>query len=526
MVGEHEKTPRKRPRSQHATGKRTSQTQANRPATGATDARKLITMKEAITLLKTSRPTFYRWLRTGKIKGMKVGRQWRFYREDIERFLTGKEPRVDAPSGLGALNKTLLDRLKALGGKDFSGSDASDVRRTVNLMIALAVAMRASDIHLAASLREGEDVAVGTLRYRIDGALHEVAEFPNRLLPAVVEQWKRMAACNVGERVRSQDGRIMLEVPAAGGQLDLRVCFVPATLGEALTVRLLSKEAVHFEIDRLDYAPYDKVRLVRALESPWGLIVVTGPTGCGKTTVLYSCLMHLNRPEIKILTVEDPVEYVLPRMVQIPIRPDAGVTFGMAMRSMLRSDPDVLMIGEVRDYESLQVSHQAALTGHLVLTTLHADTAAGALKRMVDMGSPPFLVSDSVKLALSQRLVRLLCPDCSVEREPQTEHLKRAEELARAGGVEWEVLPRAFREPVGCAKCAKTGYRGRNVIAETLETTPEIVAALSRGASAEEMQAIAVQQGMTTMAADGVRRAANADTSLAEVFRALGTRRV
>jgi len=192
------------------------------------------------------------------------------------------------------------------------------------------------------------------------------------------------------------------------------------------------------------------------------------------------------------------------------------------MRAMLRSDPDVLMLGEVRNFEALQTAHQAALTGHLVLTTLHADTAAGALKRMVDMGSPPFLVSDSVKLTLSQRLVRLLCPDCSVEREPPLEHLHRAEQRARAGGLDWDALPRAFRDSVGCPKCSQTGYRGRTVIAEMLEMTPDIAGALNRGAGIEELQAVAVRQGMTTMAADGVRRAATGRTSLAEVFRTLG----
>ncbi len=479
-------------------------------------------MKQAIEVLKTSRPTFYRWLRTGKLKGMKVGRQWRFYRDDIERFLKGEQPRIELPADVRPLIRTLKDRLKQLGTDHTSPAEEDEVVRAANLTILLAVAMRASDIHMAALLKEGAASPVGTIRYRIDGVLHTTAEFDTRLLPALVERWKYMAACDLHEKTRPQDGRVLIE--CSGQQLDLRVSFIPALFGESVTARILSSKAVSLDLDRIDYAPADKERLLRTLDLPWGIILVTGPTGCGKTTVLYSCLNRLAKPTLKAVSIEEPVEYALPWLVQIQVRRTAGVTFQTAVRHALRSDPDVIMIGELRNFEALQLSHQAALTGHLILTTLHAEEAAWALKRMVDMGSEPFLVSDTVKLVISQRLVRLLCPHCSVEQELSTEMLDRARELADAGGLDWDALPKGFRKPVGCPRCSNTGYHGRTVIAEMLEVSAAVAAALKRGASVEELGTIAVKEGMTTMAADGVRRAATGSIYLPEVILVPGLR--
>jgi type II secretory ATPase GspE/PulE/Tfp pilus assembly ATPase PilB-like protein len=308
-----------------------------------------------------------------------------------------------------------------------------------------------------------------------------------------------------------------------GDPVDVIVCFVPSVRGESLTARLLALTGVVIALDRIDYAPADRAKLLRALHASHGLILVTGPTGCGKTTNLYACLKHLAGPTVKTMTAEDPVEFVFPWMVQTNINPSEGLTYPRAVRAMLRSAADVMMIGELVDGETANLSVQVALTGHMVLTQLHADDAIRALLRLVELGCPPFVVGDATRLVTSQRLVRLLCADCSEEAELGSEHLARAIELCRAGGVDWDSLPKRFRRPVGCDKCNQTGYRGRDIIAEMLEVTPEIGAALRRNASVDEMRAIAVGQGMTTMAADGIRKAADGKTSLAEVLRVLPT---
>jgi len=472
----------------------------------------LLDMKQAIRRLKTTRATFYRWLREGKVKGMKVGRQWRFYREDIERFLKGQEPRIDLPADISPLVEALRKRLGEVGGQEPEAGD-SEVSRAVNLTIALGAALGASDIHLD----PGDERC--RLRYRVDGALYETAAYDSRLQPPLIERWKTMAACDPHERRVPQDGRIRLKLPPGNEQIDLRVAFLPAYLGEALTVRLLRRQAVQLEVDRLGFTPRDKERLLKWAEAPWGVLLVTGPTGCGKTTVLYSLLSHVNRPGLKVMSVEDPVEYVIEGLIQAQVRRDVGLDFARILRSFLRSDPDVIMVGEIRNLDTLQISFQAALTGHLVMSTLHTDEAVAGLKRMVDMGADPFLVADATKCIVAQRLVRKLCPDCAAEEAPDAGRLGEAERRARLGGLGWDDLPKAWRKPVGCQKCKFTGYRGRQVIAEVLEVTPETSAAIRRGASLDEMRTLAVGQGMTTMSAHGVLLASRGKTSLAEVFR-------
>jgi general secretion pathway protein E len=505
----------------------------NAPAQGgkgpeaAAKIQELVDMEEAIRILKTTRPTFYRWLRSGRLKGMKLGRQWRFYREDIDRFVKGLSPRIDLPADIRPLIETLRRKVEELGAKDLAPSDAGDVQHAVSLMIVLASATNASDIHITSHMLKDGTESIAVLRNRIDGTLHEVARFDLRLLPAVVEEWKRMAAVDVHEKVLPQDGRILIkrsEVSGTGPDklLDLRVSFLPTGLGEAVTVRILDRVAVNLDLKRIDYTPSDREKILRAVRSPWGVILVTGPTGCGKTTVLYSCLNEIAGTERKVMSVEDPIEFLLPWVSQVAVNERAGLTFARAMRAMLRSDPDVILIGEIRDYETLCVAQQAALTGHLILTTLHANDAAGALKRMVEMGSDPFVVADSTRMVMSQRLVRKLCVHCSVEERPESSRLDLAAEAARKGGLDWHSLSHGFKKAIGCEKCARTGYKGRTVITEVLEVTPEIGRALRNNASVDEIRTIAVGQGMTTLAADGVRRAAAGETTLDEIIRVIG----
>ena len=495
---------------------------AEAPAPEPPPESELLDMNQAAERLKTSRATFYRWLRAGKIKGMKLGRLWRFRREDVERFLEGKEPRVDLPADLSPLIATLRRRVEELGARDVAPEDADDVTHAVSLMIRLAVALGASDLHLAPHMKDPAGEAVGILSYRIDGALHLAAEVDVRLLPALVERWVRMAACDMREKVRPQDGRILVRLNDLDRAIDLRVNFLPVALGPSLTARVLDPDVMRpFDLGRLGFGARDREKLLRALDAPWGAILVVGPTGCGKTTTLYACLSHLSGPDRKIMTAEEPIEFFLPWVIQMELRPRSGVTFPVAVRAFLRSAPNVILVGEIRERETLGLVHAAALTGHLVFSTLHADGAAKALTRMVEMGADPFVIADSTRLVVAQRLIRKLCTACSQPHEPPASRLARAAELCRAGGVDWDALPKTFRGPRGCALCGHTGFKGREVVAEALEVTPGIGEALRRGATVDELCTIAVGQGMTTLAADGIRRAASGATSLDEALRVL-----
>jgi len=470
-------------------------------------------------MLRTTRPTFYRWLRAGKLKGTKIGRQWRFRREDVERFLKGQEPQIDLVADITPLLDTLRKRLKGNGVGE-EESHESELVRAVKLIIRLAAQMRATDLHI-----EPQPKGVATLRYRLDGVLQPIAELDMRLLPAIVKQWKTLAACNVHETSRPQEGRIRMKSSTAGEELDVRVTFLPAVLGEALSAVLLDPRAARISLEQMDYAEADKKRIQHWLGSPWGTVVFTGPTGCGKTSALYACLNQITAGPVrpKVMTVEDPVEYLLPGTTQVPIRAESGMNFGSVLRAVLRSNPDVIMVGEIRDLETLTLSLQAALTGHRVLISLHTSEAVTALQRMIDAGANPFTVADATRLIIAQRLVRLLCSKCSVARKPAEPFLTLAQKLARLGGLPWDALPKDFREPVGCKECNLIGFQGRTVTAETLEVTPRVAAALTRGATIMDLRAIAVSEGMTTLACDGIRRAAQGRTSLAEVMKTVST---
>ena len=482
----------------------------------------LVDMEEAIAYLKTTRPTFYRWLRSGRIKGMKIGRQWRFYRSDLDRFLRGQDPQIALTADLSPLIDALNKKAAELGIKLATTKpeeDISPLAPAVELIIVLAAKMRASSIHIASQVRSGQDEPLGSIRIRIDGVLHLLAEFDNRLQRAIVERWKIMANCDLHETAKPQDGRIQINVE--GKKLDLRIAFVPTVLGEALTVRILDANAVKLDFESMPFNSGDKEKIRSNLRTPWGIVLCTGPAGSGKTTTLYSCLNLMNTPSSNLISIEDPVEYLLPGVTQIPLRPGQGLTFAGAMRSVLRQDPDIIMVGEIRDQESLMMMQEAALTGHLVLSTLHTENAAAALQRMIEIGVPPFLVADSTRMVIAQRLLRVLCPKCKRPVALAPDLLASAERLARKGGLDWDRMEKNFHEAVGCAECRQTGFRGRTLAAEVLEMTPQIGEALRRAASVDELQSVAISQGMTSMAADGVRRAALGQTTLSEVFRIL-----
>lgn len=495
-----------------------SRTSGRRSPEAVTAAGELLTMEQAIEQLKTTRPTFYRWLRSGRIKGVKLGRQWRFRPDDLARLLAGEAPRIDLTASPQPLMAELEQRLRAVGfdpaQDDADIAAGQPIDGIIGRALQLACALGASDIHIQSQRAD----APALIRFRVSGVLHHPIAFDRRLLAAIVERFKAMCHCDLHETRRPQDGRMMFTFQDA--PVDIRACFVPAIGGESVTVRLLRREALVFRLDRLAYGRADQQRIVEALARPSGISIFTGPTGSGKTTSMYAALQHMNRPELKVMSVEDPVEYQFDGVAQLAVNHALGVSFAHLVRTVLRSDCNVLMIGEIRDLETLQLAIQASLTGQRVITCLHTEDAVSALQRMLDMGLSAFLVADAVRAVVGQRLIRVLCNDCKAPATPMASDLAQAMALASAGGVKPEELPNSFHRAVGCPKCGHTGFRGRSLIAETLVMTPELAAALRRRATPEELRGIAIGQGMTTMHADGIRRAASGQTTLEEVYSA------
>ena len=377
--------------------------------------------------------------------------------------------------------------------------------RLVNQLISRAVETRASDIHI--------DVLEDRLRirYRYDGVLHEVEAPPRRLQPAIVSRIKIMAALDIAERRLPQDGRIKLAV--RGHEIDLRVSTVPSLHGESVVLRVLDRSAVDLDFSRLGMDEALHRSLCRLLELPNGIILVTGPTGSGKTTTLYTSLLHLNSVERNIVTVEDPIEYQLSGITQIQVKPQIGLNFATLLRSILRHDPDIIMIGEIRDLETAQIAVQAALTGHLVLSTLHTNSAAATIARLRDMGLEDYLLTATLNGILAQRLVRRLCGVCKRPAQAMPELIERFELDRIARG------PLAIFEPAGCPSCRGTGYSGRIAVSELLipdETTHRLI--LSRAGHAE-IQRAASAAGMLSMYEAGLRQVVAGTTSLSEILR-------
>jgi general secretion pathway protein E len=380
------------------------------------------------------------------------------------------------------------------------------VIRLVNLMVARAVESRASDIHIEPFENRLK------VRYRVDGVLREVESPPSRLSAAVISRIKIMAKLNIAERRLPQDGRIQLR--AQGKEIDLRVSTVPTLWGESVVMRILDKASVVLDFETLGFSPRTLKRFLDVLTMPHGIIVVTGPTGSGKTTTLYTALQTLNTPERKILTVEDPVEYQLEGINQIQVKPQINLTFANALRSIVRQDPDVIMIGEMRDLETAAIAVQSALTGHLVLSTLHTNDAAGGVTRLLDMGVDDYLLTSTINGILAQRLVRLLCPHCRQPYQalPELVEEMRLHRFSDSGDI-------LLYKAVGCEQCGGTGYRGRAAIMEFLTMTDPLRRLVLKHADASTLQAEAQQEGMETLYEDGLRKAVAGTTTLEEVLR-------
>ncbi|HAZ42510.1 MAG TPA: type II secretion system protein GspE, partial [Methylococcaceae bacterium] len=397
------------------------------------------------------------------------------------------------------VNEADVEHLKDLASE-------APVIRMVNLIMQRAVEMRASDIHV----EPFEQVL--KVRFRVDGVLREVESPPVRSTAAVISRIKIMAKLNIAERRLPQDGRIKLQVQ--GKELDLRVSTVPTMHGESVVIRLLHKESIKFDFGSLGFEGEALNRFLGVLEQPHGIILITGPTGSGKSTSLYTALHKINTPDRKIITVEDPVEYQLEGVNQIQTKPQIGLTFAAALRSIVRQDPDVIMIGEMRDIETARIAVQSALTGHLVLSTLHTNDAAGGVTRLLDMGLEDYLIASTVNGILGQRLVRRLCPHCRESFEPMPE--VAAELKLWNFSDAREVL---LYRPKGCEACDGTGYRGRLAISELLVMTDDIRRLVMTNAPARKIEDQALLEGMETMYDDGIRKAVRGLTTVEEVIR-------
>jgi type IV pilus assembly protein PilB len=385
-------------------------------------------------------------------------------------------------------------------------TEDAPIVRYVNLLITQAIQDRASDIHLEPT---EHDLRV---RYRIDGVLHEVMRSPRAIQSGVISRLKIMSDINIAERRIPQDGR--LSVGAFGKKIDLRVATLPTVWGEKVVMRILDNSTARMDLEDLGFSPHNFEIFSKSYVKPYGMILVTGPTGSGKSTTLYATLNVVNRPEVNIITVEDPVEYRLAGINQVQVNPKAGLSFASALRSILRSDPDIVLIGEIRDHETAQIAIEASLTGHLVLSTLHTNDAPSAITRLTEMGIEPFLVGSAIDCVLAQRLARRLCSKCKEPYEPTAEQLDKIGYHRRPDGPE----PTFFR-PVGCTSCAKTGYKGRLALHEVMAMDDDIERLTVERASSSVINGVAVERGMRVLREDGLLKASMGVTSLDEIFR-------
>jgi len=428
-------------------------------------------------------------------------------RRAIERIYgghgTGTEESAADPQAIEVAASGMPQSVDALLREE--GGEAPVVR-AINLMISEALRQRASDIHL-------EPMADGCrLRYRIDGRLREAYQFPKRVQSTMLTRLKIMSGMDITESRLPQDGRFKIR-QELGGEVDFRVSVLPVADGNKVVMRILNRDALSIGLSHLGFLP-DSIRSFKAAtERPHGMILVTGPTGSGKSTTLYSILNQLNDPTRNLVTIEDPVEYQLPRVTQVQVNPDIGLTFGAGLRSLLRQSPDIIMIGEIRDFETADIAMKASLTGQLVLSTLHTNDAASAVTRLVDMGVEPFLVASSVTLIEAQRLVRTLCTSCREPADP-------SKALVQQLGLTTD-RSATFYRPKGCHSCQQTGYRGRMGIIEVFPVDEHVQELIVSRANAGEIRTYAIESlGLNTLRQDGLRKAAMGLTTIDEILQA------
>ncbi|MDP1809564.1 MAG: ATPase, T2SS/T4P/T4SS family [Actinomycetota bacterium] len=399
------------------------------------------------------------------------------------------------------------DLTAGAAGEDLDGVEAisedAPIVKLINFIISQGVEDRASDIHIEPQEKNLR------VRYRIDGVLHEVMKSPKRVQAAIISRLKIMASMDIAENRKPQDGRATMSVKGRG--VDFRVATLPTIYGERVCMRVLETESILLRLDDLGFLPDTLSRFKSAFSKPYGAILVTGPTGSGKSTSLYATLNVLNTEGKNIVTIEDPVEYRLPGINQVQINAKAGLSFARGLRAILRASPDIVMVGEIRDHETAQIAIEAALTGHLVLSTLHTNDAPGAISRLTEMGIEPFLISSAIDCVQAQRLARRLCPYC---KEPYTPDA----DLVKAMGIKSEE-PLTLYRPKGCSKCNNNGYKGRVGLYEVMLMSPTIEKLTVERATAEEIKRTAMEEGMQTLREDGIAKVLQGQTSYEEVLR-------
>ena len=426
----------------------------------------------------------------------------RYYPEGEQESITKLIDAIQADETLirfeGRGDSIDLDELKEL-------AESNPVKKLLNLVLLQAIRDKASDIHFEPFEDEFK------MRYRIDGVLYEMVPPPRYIAVAIASRIKVMANLDIAERRLPQDGRIELLV--GGNQVDLRVAVLPTMFGESVVMRVLDRSNVQLNLDHLGLRPDDLDTVRQIIHKPNGIIINSGPTGCGKTTTLYACLRELNTPEVKILTTEDPVEYDIDGMIQVQIRADIGLTFARCLRSFLRQDPDIILVGEIRDLETAQISVQASLTGHLVLSTLHTNDAPSAVARLLDLGLEPFLITATLEAIIGQRLVRRICENCKTEFHP-AEQL-----LMELNLTPDDVAGETLYYGKGCDYCNNTGYRGRVGIYETMVIDDDMREAIVKMASTNVLREMAVKRGMRSLRESGLLAIFDGLTTIEEVVK-------
>ncbi len=432
--------------------------------------------------------------------------------QDIYLYVAADyEVRARVAECYGGADAAMGDLLGELDGMSVGSSDgteeanAAPIIKFVNLVIEQAIKEKASDIHLEPFEKEFK------IRYRVDGALYEMAPPPAYLATPIISRVKVMAGMNIAERRVPQDGRIVMKLGKGG--VDMRVNSLPTQYGESVVMRVLDRNSVSLNLDNLNLSPKLHEYIIDTVNKPNGIFVVTGPTGSGKTTTLYAALREINTEDTKILTAEDPVEYDIDGIVQVPINEAIGVTFPRVLRAFLRQDPDRILVGEIRDKDTAQIAIQAALTGHLVLSTLHTNDAAGAVTRFIDMGVQPFLLSATILGVLAQRLVRTICPYCKTAYKPSNSLLNQL-------GINPALLgQQQFFTGSRCDKCANTGYKGRKGIHELLNASDPIRDLITQNVPSIVLKQKAIELGMTTLRDDGIQNIFEGNTTIEEVLK-------